>query len=79
MLWQVAHSILLLIKHLLLISSFTWFYVPAVAKDSERGLAVAEYLRWVYTSGEKLAEKQGYSPLPEDLLARVMTKAATVR
>ena len=61
------------------ISSFTWFYVPAVAKDSERGLAVAEYLRWVYTSGEKLAEKQGYSPLPEDLLARVMTKAATVR
>jgi phosphate transport system substrate-binding protein len=61
------------------ISSFTWFYVPAVAKDSQRGLAVREYLRWVYTSGEKLAQEQGYSPLPEDLLAKVMTKAATVR
>ena len=61
------------------ISSFTWFYVPAVAKDSQRGRAVAEYLRWVYTSGEKLAQEQGYSPLPEDLLAKVMTKAATIR
>jgi phosphate transport system substrate-binding protein len=61
------------------ISSFTWFYVPAVAKDSERGRAVAEYLRWVYSAGEKLAEEQGYSPLPEDLLARVMAKAATIR
>ena len=61
------------------ISSFTWFYVPAVAKDSERGRAVAEYLRWVYSSGEKLALEQGYSPLPEDLLAKVMAKAATIR
>jgi phosphate transport system substrate-binding protein len=61
------------------ISSFTWFYVPAVAKDSERGRAVAEYLRWVYSSGEKLAEEHGYSPLPEDLLAKVKTKAATIR
>jgi len=61
------------------ISSFTWFYVPAVAKDSERGRAVAEYLRWVYSAGEKLAEEQGYSPLPEDLLAKVTAKAATIR
>jgi len=61
------------------ISSFTWFYVPAVAKDAQRGRAVAEYLRWVYTSGEKMAQEQGYSPLPEELLAKVMTKAETIR
>jgi phosphate transport system substrate-binding protein len=61
------------------ISSFTWFYVPAVAKDSQRGRAVAEYLKWVYTSGEKIAQEQGYPPLPEELLAKVMTKAATIR
>jgi phosphate transport system substrate-binding protein len=45
------------------ISSFTWFYVPAVAKDSQRGRAIAEYLKWVYTSGEKIAQEQGYPPL----------------
>ena len=61
------------------ISSFTWFYVPAVAKDAQRGRAVAEYLRWVYTSGEKMAQDQGYSPLPEELLAKVIAKAATIR
>jgi phosphate transport system substrate-binding protein len=61
------------------ISSFTWFYVPAVAQDSERGRVVAEYLRWVYSRGQTLAQEQGYSPLPEDLLAKVMAKAATIR
>ncbi len=60
------------------ISSFTWFYVPAVAKDSLRGRAIAEYLKWVYTIGEKMAQEQGYPPLPEELLARVIAKAETV-
>jgi phosphate transport system substrate-binding protein len=61
------------------ISSFTWFYVPAVAKDSGRGRLIAEYLRWVYSQGEELAQEQGYAPLPADLLAKVMAKAATIR
>jgi phosphate transport system substrate-binding protein len=61
------------------ISSFTWFYVPAVAKDSLRGRAIAEYLRWVYTNGEKIAQEQGYPPLPEELLAKVIAKAETIR
>lgn len=61
------------------ISSFTWFYVPAISKDSERGRAIAEYLRWVYTSGERIAQEQGYPPLPDQLLAKVTAKAATIR
>jgi phosphate transport system substrate-binding protein len=60
------------------ISSFTWFYVPAVAKDSQRGRAVADYLKWVYSSGEKMAQEQGYPPLPMELLAKVTAKAATI-
>lgn len=61
------------------ISSFTWFYVPAVSKDSERGRAIAEYLKWVYSSGEKLAQDQGYPPLPDELLTKVSARAATIR
>lgn len=60
------------------ISSFTWFYVPAVSKDSERGSAIAQYLRWVYTDGEKIAQEEGYPPLPEQLLAKVAARAATI-
>ena len=60
------------------ISSFTWLYVPAVAPDPERGRAVAAYLKWVYTSGQKIAREQGYATLPADVLAKVAAKASTI-
>lgn len=60
------------------ISSFTWLYVPAIAKDAARGRAVAEYLKWVYTSGQKNAQDHGYAILPEDVLEKVAAKAATI-
>jgi phosphate transport system substrate-binding protein len=61
------------------ISSFTWLYVPATAKDSGRGSAVASYLKWVYTSGQKIAQEKGYAILPPEVLEKVVAKAAAVR
>jgi phosphate transport system substrate-binding protein len=61
------------------ISSFTWVYVPAVAKDPDRGRAVASYLKWVYSSGQRIAQEKGYANLPEDVLEKVVAKSATVR
>lgn len=61
------------------ISSFTWLYVSSKMKDPERGRAVAEYLQWVYTSGQRIAQEQGYATLPEELLRKVAAKAETVR
>ena len=61
------------------IGSFTWLYVPAVAKDPARGRAVANYLKWIYTSGQNIAQEQGYATLPEDVLEKVAAKAATIR
>lgn len=60
------------------ITSFTWLYVPAVASDPQRGRAVAAYLKWIYTSGQEIAQEKGYAILPEDLLERVAAKAATI-
>lgn len=60
------------------ISSFTWVYVPAVAKDPDRGRAVASYLKWVYSSGQKIAQEKGYANLPEDVLEKVVAKSATI-
>ncbi len=60
------------------ISSFTWLYVPATSKDPSRGRAVASYLKWIYTSGQELAQEQGYAILPPDVLAKVAAKAATI-
>ncbi len=61
------------------ISSFTWLYVPAVAGDPQRGRALSSYLKWVYTSGQNIAQDQGYATLPADVLAKVAAKASTVR
>lgn len=60
------------------ISSFTWLYVPAVAKDPDRGKAVAAYLKWVFTSGQLIAQENGYATLPDDVLQKVAAKAATI-
>lgn len=61
------------------ISSFTWLYVPAKSKDPDRGRAVADYLRWVYTDGQQIAADRGYATLPKELLTKVAATAATVR
>jgi phosphate transport system substrate-binding protein len=61
------------------ISSFTWLYVPAIAKDPGRGSTVASYLKWVYTSGQKIAQEKGYAILPPEVLEKVVAKATTIR
>ena len=61
------------------ISSFTWLYVPAKAKDPARGRAVADYLKWVYSDGQKIAQEQGYATLPKELLAKVAASTAAIQ
>jgi phosphate transport system substrate-binding protein len=61
------------------IASFTWFYVPARYSDPTRGSAVKEYLDWVYTGGQKIAQQQDYATLPASILARVKAKVATIK
>src|SRR5258707_13505528 len=61
------------------IRTFSWLYVPAVAKDPGRGSTVASYLKWVYTSGQKIAQEKGYAILPPEVLEKVVAKATAVR
>jgi phosphate transport system substrate-binding protein len=61
------------------IVSFTWFYVPVNPQDSQRSHAVKEYLSWVYTSGQEIAQTQGYVPLPPSVLQKVRTKVASLQ
>ena len=61
------------------ITSFTWLYVPSKSKEAERGRAVADYLQWIYTDGQRIAQENGYATLPKELLAKAATAAATVR
>jgi phosphate transport system substrate-binding protein len=61
------------------ITSFTWLYLRTASSDAKRASARAELLNWIYSDGEQIAEKEGYSQLPQELLAKVKTKAASLR
>jgi len=39
---------------------FHWFYVPWIRRTGSGAHAVNEYLRWVYASGQDIAQAQGY-------------------
>jgi phosphate transport system substrate-binding protein len=60
------------------IVSFTWFYVPVHPQDQQRSHAVNEYLNWVYTSGQEIAQAQGYAPLPPSVLQKVRMRVAAL-
>jgi phosphate transport system substrate-binding protein len=60
------------------ISSYSWIYVPAVAKDPERGRAVAEFLKWTYGTGQTVAEHLGYATLPQEILANAVSKVTAL-
>jgi phosphate transport system substrate-binding protein len=61
------------------IVSFTWFYVPVHPHDLQRSHAVKEYLGWVFASGQEIAQKQGYVPLPPSVLQKVRAKVASLQ
>lgn len=60
------------------VSSFTWLYVPASARDSARGAALNNLLNWMYTDGQKAVFQEGYPALPAPLLTKVKAKANTL-
>ena len=60
------------------ITSFSWYYVPALVQDPERRRAVNDYLAWVYTSGQDIAQSNGYTTLPPSVLAKVRAKVASL-
>ena len=59
-------------------TSFTWMYLPKSA-DSARAESVNSFLTWIYSDGQRIADEQGYTPLPSQLLAEVRKKLTTLR
>ena len=60
------------------ISSFTWLYIPATGKP-ERVRAMKEFLGWALRQGQEQAQRQGYTPLPLSLVAKVEMKLNSIQ
>ncbi len=52
------------------ISTFTWLLVPASQSDPQKQAAIAAFLHWMLTAGQKQCESLGYAPLPRAIVAR---------
>jgi phosphate ABC transporter phosphate-binding protein len=50
------------------ITTFTWFLVPKTSSDSQRRAAIARFLRWMLTTGQKQSSSFGYAPLPREMV-----------
>jgi len=51
------------------ISTFTWLLVPAQGLSAEKKSAIAEFLNWALTNGQRQCESLGYAPLPHEIVS----------
>ena len=56
------------------ITSFSWVYVRASSNDVARMAALRDLLDWIYSDGQQFAGEEGYSELPQPMLAAVKRK-----
>jgi len=61
------------------ITSFTWLYLKTSTGDAKRAKALADLLNWIYTDGQQLAGQDGYSELPQQMLAKVRARANSLQ
>ena len=61
------------------ITSFTWIYLRTESSDPARAAALGDFLQWIYTEGQQFAVQEGYSELPQPLLAAVRKKAKSLQ
>ena len=60
------------------ISSFTWLYIPGSGKP-ERMRAMKNFLDWALRQGQEEAQRQGYTPLPLSLVAKVESRVNRIQ
>jgi phosphate transport system substrate-binding protein len=61
------------------ITTFTWLLVPQSFPDPATKSAVADFLEWILTSGQKECSALAYNPLPKEVLAREMEQLAAFK
>lgn len=61
------------------IATFTWLLVPESFPDPATKSAVAEFLDWILTSGQKECSALAYNPLPKEIIARELEQLATFK
>ncbi len=61
------------------ISSFTWIVLYKNQKDAAKGKKLVDFLDWVITSGEGMAENLQYAPMPKSMATKVLARLKEVK
>jgi len=60
------------------IASFTWLLVYKSMPDATKAKKLADYMRWMYSTGEGSASTLFYAPLPANLVSRLTTRIDSI-
>jgi phosphate ABC transporter phosphate-binding protein len=52
------------------VTTFTWLLVPQEGSNSAQRTAIASFLRWMLTTGQKECSSLGYAPLPREVVTQ---------
>jgi phosphate transport system substrate-binding protein len=60
------------------IASFTWLLVYKSMPDAAKAKKLADFMRWMYSTGEGTASTLFYAPLPANLVSRLTTRIDSI-
>ena len=61
------------------ISSFTWLLVPATIADGAKRTTITDFLHWMLTGGQNLAEPLAYARLPKEVVSKEVKAISRIR
>jgi len=60
------------------VATFTWLLIPRNSRGAAQQKALAGFLRWALTDGQRMVEGLGYAPLPKEIAAREIKVLAAI-
>jgi phosphate transport system substrate-binding protein len=61
------------------IASFTWLLVPAAIENGAKRKVITDFLHWMLTDGQALAEPLAYSRLPKEVVAKELKAISRIK
>jgi phosphate ABC transporter phosphate-binding protein len=61
------------------ITTFTWLLIPESISDPATKSAIAQFLDWILTSGQKECAALAYNPLPKEIVTRELEQLAAFK
>ena len=61
------------------ITSYTWLIFSKKNNDPKKAAAIRQLVEYCLTDGQKLADRMGYIPLPQNVVAEVRKAAASIQ